>query len=46
MVPNAFREGDRAIWELGPIEVYEGGPDGVGSTADSAVFARQGLFVP
>jgi len=46
LVPNAVREGDRAIWELGPVEVYDGGPDGVGSTADNTVFARQGLFVP
>jgi hypothetical protein len=46
LVPNTVREGDRAIWELGPVEVYDGGPDGVGSTADNTVFARQGLFVP
>ena len=46
LVPNAVREGDRAIWELGPVEVYDGGPAAVGATADNAVFARQGVFVP
>jgi hypothetical protein len=46
LIPGAVREGERAIWELGTVEVYDGGPDGVGSTADNTVFARQGLFVP
>jgi hypothetical protein len=46
LIPGAVREGDRAIWELGTVEVYDGGPDAVGSTADNTVFARQGLFVP
>ena len=46
IVPNAVREGDRAIWGLGPVEVCDGGPDGIGSTSDNTVFARQGLFVP
>jgi hypothetical protein len=46
LVPGAVREGDRAIWELGPVEVYDGGPDGVGATADNTLFARQGLFIP
>jgi hypothetical protein len=46
LVPGAVREGDRAIWELGPIEVYDGGPDGVGATADNTLFASQGLFAP
>ncbi len=46
LAPGAVREGDRAIWEMGPIEVFDGGPDGVGSTPDNALFARQGVFTP
>lgn len=46
LVPGAVREGDRAIWEVGSVEVYDGGPDGVGATPDNTVFARQGLFIP
>jgi hypothetical protein len=46
LVPGAVREGDRAIWEVGAVEVYDGGPDGVGATPDNALFARQGLFIP
>ena len=46
LVPGAVREGDRAVWELGTVEVYDGGPDGVGATADNTLFARQGVFIP
>jgi hypothetical protein len=46
LIPGAVRESDRAIWELGAIEVYDGGPDGIGSTADNTLFARQGVFIP
>jgi hypothetical protein len=46
LVPGAVREGDRAVWELDTIEVYDGGPDGVSSTSDNTLFARQGVFIP
>jgi hypothetical protein len=46
LVPGAVREGDRAIWELGPVEVYDGGPDGIGATQNNSLFARQGVFIP
>ena len=46
VVPGLVREGDRAIWELGRIEVWDGGPDGDVDTADNDLFATQGLFIP
>ncbi len=46
LVPGLVREGERAVWELGPLEVYDGGPDGEVATADNTLFARQGVFVP
>jgi len=46
LVPGTVREGDRAVWELGAVEVYDLGPDTVPETQDDAVFARQGVFVP
>jgi hypothetical protein len=47
IVPGSIREGDRAIWELGAVEVYDGGSDGDPVTAgDDTLFARQGLFTP
>jgi hypothetical protein len=40
-------EGDRAIWQLGQITVWDGGDDGfVESRDDNSVLAAQGLFVP
>ena len=46
IVPAAVQEGLRTIWELGRLEVYDGGPDGTASTGPNAPFVRQGIFVP
>jgi hypothetical protein len=46
IVAGAVLEGKRAIWQLGQVEVRDGGPDGLASTTPNAVFARQGLFAP
>jgi hypothetical protein len=47
LVPGAVIEEKRAIWELGTVEVYDGGPDGLASTTSgNALFERQGVFIP
>ncbi len=46
VVPGAVVEGKRAIWQLGQVEVRDGGADGLASTGPNAVFMRQGIFVP
>jgi hypothetical protein len=46
LVPGMVREDNRAVWELGAIEVYDGGSDGDVDTADNTLFARQGVFIP
>jgi hypothetical protein len=46
LTPGIVPERARAIWELGQIEVTDGGPDGDVDTADNDVFARQGIFIP
>ena len=46
VVPGAVVEGMRAIWQLGQIEVFDGGADGVVSTTPNTTFLRQGLFIP
>ena len=46
IVPGAVVAGKRAIWELGAVDVFDGGPDGVTSTSPNLLFARQGIFVP
>jgi hypothetical protein len=47
VLPSVVKEGDRAIWELGQIRLFDGGPDRDGSThSGNTLFAAQGLFVP
>ena len=46
LVPGTIKERERSIWQLGQVEVLDGGNDGVASTTPNTVFARQGLFVP
>jgi plastocyanin len=46
VAPGAVIAGNRAIWELSKIEVYDGGADGVASTAGNTLFADQAVFVP
>jgi hypothetical protein len=45
--PGAVVAGKRAIWQLGQVQVYDGGSDGLASTtADNTLFLDQGVFVP
>jgi hypothetical protein len=47
IMPGAAAGGRRAVWELGQIQVFDGGRDGNASTSDlETLFANQGLFVP
>jgi len=45
--PAGFaREGARAVWQLGQIELADGGEDGEAASDDNTLFAVQGIFVP
>jgi hypothetical protein len=46
VAPGAAREGERAIWALNKLQLFDGGADGVAATAPNTVFAVQGIFVP
>jgi hypothetical protein len=46
IVPGSVPEGKRSIWQLGQVEVNDGGDDGVVSTPGNTLFERQGVFVP
>ena len=46
LVPNTIRSGFRTIWQLGQVQVFDGGPDGIVSTTPNKLFENQGLFVP
>lgn len=39
-------ERKRSIWDLGDINVYDGGPDGVASTNDNTPYLSSGIFIP
>jgi hypothetical protein len=46
VMPGIATEGKRAIWRLGQVQVFDGGPDGDADTADNTLFAVQGAFAP
>jgi hypothetical protein len=46
LVPGSARSGDRAIWEIGKVKVFDGGPDGVAATGGNTLFQTQGVFIP
>jgi hypothetical protein len=46
VTPGSVQEGDRSVWQLGQVQVSDGGPDGDVATADNSLFAVQGVFVP
>ncbi|MGH2978748.1 MAG: acetylxylan esterase [Solirubrobacterales bacterium] len=46
LAPGAVPEGQRSIWALGQVQVFDGGPDGIAATAGNSLFAVQGIFVP
>ena len=46
LIPGAVVDGSRAIWELSNPQVFDGGADGVASTAGNTLFADQAVFVP
>jgi hypothetical protein len=47
VVPGAVQEFNRAIWEVGQVEVWDGGTDGDVSTSDGdGVYLREGVFIP
>jgi hypothetical protein len=47
VMPGSVVSSQRTIWELGQVEVRDGGADGdADTTADNQPFLRQGVFVP
>lgn len=46
VTPGAVKESMRAVWQLGQLEVFDGGSDGDAETTPNTLFARQGVFVP
>jgi hypothetical protein len=39
------KEGQRSVWQVSAVEVFDGGTDGDGdTTGDNTLFAVQGIF--
>jgi hypothetical protein len=44
---NVANEGKRAVWQLGKVQVFDGGSDDdADTTGDNTLFAVQGLYAP
>ena len=46
VVPGMVLELKRSVWDVGKVEVFDGGSDGNVATAPNTLFADQGIFVP
>jgi TolB protein len=46
VIPGIVPEGKRSVWELGQVQVYDGGADGIAATSDNTLYLTQGLFAP
>jgi hypothetical protein len=46
LVPGLVEGGKLAVVEVGQIQVFDAGRDGISQTSDDDLFAVQGLFVP
>lgn len=46
LAPGVLAAGNRTTWQIGQVQVFDGGPDSDADTAPNTVFAREGLFVP
>ena len=47
LVPGLVPEGERSVWALDAVHVYDAGPDqNIDTSGDNAVFMTQGVFVP
>jgi hypothetical protein len=47
VMSDSVREGQRGIWNVGQVQVFDGGADGdADTTGDNTLFAEQGTFAP
>jgi plastocyanin len=46
LTPGAVIANARAIWDLPNVQLFDGGADGVASTAGNTLFATSAVFVP
>jgi hypothetical protein len=45
-VPGSVLESNRTVWQLGQVQVYDGGASGVAGSSDAKLFMDEGVAVP
>ena len=46
VVPGTVKGNKRTIWNMGKVDVFDGGSDGVANTDPNTLFLTQGVWVP
>ena len=46
VVPGSVKDTQRAVVEVGQLQVFDGGASGVAGAADATLFEVQGIFIP
>jgi hypothetical protein len=46
VVPGSVKDTQRAVIEVGQLQIADGGADGAVATADNTIFEVQGIFIP
>jgi Tol biopolymer transport system component len=46
VMPGVLVATQRAVWQLGEVEVYDGGTSGTAGASDATLFMTQGIFIP
>ena len=47
LIPGAAPEGWRSVWQMGAVQVFDGGTDGqIATGSDNSLLLTQGVFVP
>jgi hypothetical protein len=46
VAPGSVETGNRAIWQMGQVQLFDGGSSGTAGAADAALFEVQGAFAP
>ncbi len=46
LIPGSVQTGNRAIWQMDQVKVYDGGSSGTAGASDATLFEDEGVFVP
>jgi hypothetical protein len=46
VVPGSVKTGRRAIWQVSPVKLYDGGTSGTAGASDATLFEDEGIFAP